>query len=617
MVRKWLAVYDTNLALTSKLRFMTDDKQPFSIKHTYPVFNKGFLKPIAPIIDRTLALHRLNQTYHKVAHHDCGITFMHSVNDLYQLAVDVDEKELEHIPQTGGCIVVANHPTGLAETLLVYTLLLRRRKDVKLMATTMLSRIHQLRSVTISTDNLDTNNRLATNKAAIKAALDWVKAGHVLVTFPAGEVSHFTFAEKQVIDGQWSTLAISLSKKTNAPILPICFKTRNNWLFNAAGVIHPFLRTMLIPRAFEKAAKKVMPATIGLPIAKRVIQDSEPKLVSEWLRRLTYALSYNKLNSCQYAQNKQAQTLQPLMDPVPREWLLNEIAQLPKAAELHTYKHFSCYGVLGSSLNHLMKEIGRVREMTFRQVGEGTGKAIDTDYFDAHYYQIFIWDHQHKEVVGGYRIGLVNDLLAKRDKSAIYLSEFYHNALSIMPKDGKAADIGRSFIAPAYQCHYQPLFILWQGIGKLLLKNPGYRYLFGLVSLSRDSLSPFAMRFLIACLRNGQYKSENDELSPKEPYYEDNELPRALKTLSQLPLNFSLIKETIETLENKKFSLPVLLKHYCQQLGAKCLNFSTDPDFGSGVDVLIITDLAKTKPEKLARYMGKEIAKAFQTQFQR
>lgn len=591
-------------------------QKPFSIKHTYQVFDKKLLKPVVPLIDRALALNVLNNGYFHNKHLVNTPEFTKGVINYYQLHSSYNPTELDRIPLKGACILVVNHPTGIAETILLYDLLATRRQDVKFMATTMLENVEQAKDIMISTDPFENKNggTKKTNIKAVRSAASWLEAGHLLVVFPSGEVSHFHLKEKQVMDRQWSSLPITLSKKTGSPIIPVFCEANNRWWFHAAGMIHPLLRTMLLPRAFKRQAKKTMGITVGHPIPKAALSDADPKTSANWLKMLTYALPYQTTLGNDF-QVTASQITQPIIAPVPAEKLLSELANLPESAKLLSYRHFSCYAAYGRDLKYLLTEIGRTRELTYRDIGEGTGLPADNDRYDQHYIQLFIWDHQANQLVGGYRIGLLDQILQEHGASGYYMNEYYKNPQALFPSDAKCIEVGRSYITPDYQGQYQPLLLLWQGIGRIILRNPGYRYLLGIVSLSQQVFSPFALRFLVACLRRGQYRFEGKEIIPHKPYSADLNLPKPFLKMAEKPLTFQHMKHTIESLENRPMQLPILLKHYCQQLGSRCVSFSEDPAFGNSLDILIFTDLMKTKPEFLARYLGRNHVEAFYQQF--
>jgi hypothetical protein len=266
----------------------------------------------------------------------------------------------------------------------------------------------------------------------------------------------------------------------------------------------------------------------------------------------------------------------------------------------------------GQQLDALLQEIGRMREITFREVGEGTGLATDLDEYDPHYLQVFIWDHDKNQLAGAYRLGLVQKILAERGATGLYLNAFYRNTQELFNRQGDTIELGRSFITKEYQGQSSPLLVLWQGVGRAIQLHDSYRHTVGLVSLSPQEFSPFAMRFIVACLRNGRYAGKEPlSIEPLNPYKDDQKLPMPLKELSQLPMNFAQMKQVLSSLSPESANMPILLKHYCQQMNSQCHGFTVDPDFGNCVDILLTSDLAQADLTHLARYFGKEGAQEF------
>jgi putative hemolysin len=263
---------------------------------------------------------------------------------------------------------------------------------------------------------------------------------------------------------------------------------------------------------------------------------------------------------------------------------------------------------------NLMKEIGRLREITFRMAGEGTGKACDNDRFDSHYVHLFLWDGDRHEVAGGYRLGLTDEILMRHGKRGLYSRTLFQYGCRFLDRINPAIELGRSFVSPKYQRSYQPLMLLWKGIGVFVSRNPHYRMLFGPVSITSD-YHAISRDLIVAYLK--RYKKRTDLarfVKARNPLREDSlgarELKLALQHLDQGTGDMKDLSEMVSEMEAGQKGIPILLKHYVN-LGGEFLGFSIDPDFRNAIDALILVDLCRTDPRLLERYMGSGPATRF------
>ena len=258
-------------------------------------------------------------------------------------------------------------------------------------------------------------------------------------------------------------------------------------------------------------------------------------------------------------------------------------------------------------MGSVLTESGRQREIAFRAVGKGTGKAIDLDQFDPHFYQLFIWDRKNEKLVSGCCIVLVEELVDQQGVQGLNVSEvFEHVNNFIATESGKTVEIGRSFVSTEYQGQVTPMLLMWKTMGHFTAILKEYRYMIGLVTLSRTEMSEFGLQFLVSCLKKGQYASKSKVLVvPKYPY-EKKPLPKPFGASAKLPLSFRQIGQIIESLDHRLAKPNILLKHYYQQMGAECINFTVDRDFADVVDILIRVDLAQADATHVKRYFGDE-----------
>ena len=317
-----------------------------------------------------------------------------------------------------------------------------------------------------------------------------MKAGHVLVLFPAGEVSSIHLTQRQVTDPMWYATTARIVRKAGAPVLPVFFEGANSALFQAAGLVHPGLRTALLPHELLNKQNKTIKVRAGglVPFQKleRLVGDYE---LTNYLRMRTYALKHRetiKLMNKRKTVVSQKGSDAPfrLIEPKPGQGLLEEeVRKLPRDQILIETGDYTVFHARAHHIPNLLYEIGRLREITFRKNGEGTGKAVDLDRFDLYYTHLFVWNNKEREVVGAYRLGLVDLILDRFGQEGLYSSTLFNYKDSFLQRIASGIELGRSFVRSEYQKLYLPLLLLWKGIARFTVRNPSYTTLFGLVSV--------------------------------------------------------------------------------------------------------------------------------------
>ena len=561
-----------------------------------------------------LALAPLKRVYEELVHCQTPADFAGKALEVMGVRHDIDNEDLSRIPTTGPAIVVANHPYGGLDGLLLMSLLLQRRGDVRLLANHLLWRIPELRPILIPIDVLDPTRKTA-NLSGLRTAIAHVKSGGLLATFPAGAVSHLHLKNRHVLDPQWSGTAVRLIRKCNAPVTPMYFAGHNSAQFQFAGLIHPLLRTALLPRELINKRNHQIQVKVGNPIPTSQIDDTEDDIsLANLLRLRTYALA--KTNP--YIRKKplllRKQTTQvPVAQAIAPSIIAAELEALPITQQLLETNGLKVVYAQASQLPWTLQELGRLRELSFRGVGEGTGQERDIDLFDNYYTQLICWNPKTSEIVGGYRIGAVDNILQHFGLRGLYTQSLFkfNHALFEQPEMayGKALELGRSFVREEYQRSFTPLLSLWRGLCTYVAKHPQYRILFGPVSISNDYL-PASRLMLVDFLKQ---------------HHLDHKLARFIKPRTQLrrrhPLA-GLSKEVVQLSDLDTFStllsqiepdqkgVPVLLRQYIK-FGGRLLGFNLDTQFGDVIDGLIMVDLSHTELKTLQRYMGKEEALAY------
>lgn len=559
-----------------------------------------------------MGIQYLNDAYAKVVRDDSTPNFFQRAMRALDLSYSVSEEDLARIPLKGPTIVVANHPYGAIDGIVLGALLTRLRSDSKLMANYFLERMEEIKPWLISVDPFESSDSARNNFKAIKSTLRFLKEGGCLGTFPAGTVSHFHFRSRQITDPVWTLNTARLVHMSQATVVPCYFEGNNSLLFQLAGIVHPRLRTILLPREMMRCHGINLRVRIGTPIPYRKLAEfSNNQSLVEFLRLKTYILAKRKEETPAkrfyfpaLGRNKDEQV--PIIPPLDRNVLSREIAALPEEQRLVQHNQFNVYWAHSGQIPNILQEVGRLREVTFRSVQEGTGEAYDLDRFDLYYRHLFIWDEQTRSIAGAYRLGPTDEILDRHGKDGLYTSTLFKFKPSFLEKLSPALEMGRSFIAPEYQKKHATLSLLWRGIGQFVVLNPRYKILFGPVSISREYHS-ISQNLIVKFLREHR---TDETLRPlvkaKHPPrgrmplrgYERKALQRSIRTIED-------ISALVSEIEHDSKGVPALLKHYLK-LNGQLISFNVDNDFGHCLDGLIMVDLTRSDRRLLRSYLTPE-----------
>ncbi|GAB6036786.1 GNAT family N-acetyltransferase [Fundidesulfovibrio butyratiphilus] len=576
---------------------------------TKNVLAKAVLQAVTKPVSRLLALDGLDRRYQNIAPECTGRDFLREVMRIYSLGVRVSPLELERIPKTGPVVVVANHPFGGVEGVILADMLLGVRPDVKILANSLLGRIGELANLFILVNPFGGSGATRTNIAPLKQSLGWLRSGGLLGAFPAGEVASFDLRRGRVADAPWSPNVARLIRKTGATVVPVHFHGNNGPMFHLAGLIHPRLRTALLPREFVNKAKKTLDVRIGAPIPAAKLAGLDDDAVSQRLRlrveMLGRAPSKSRLRRWLPVVGRTRR--ESLIAPTAPGLLAAEVAALPAACLLLENGEYSVFEASAGQIPLVLREIGRLRELSFRKVGEGTGKACDLDAFDHHYSHLFLWNRRTSEVVGAYRLGRTDEIVNRLGSGGLYVSTLFRLKGAFLRELGPALEMGRSFVRPEYQRSYNALLLLWKGIGAVVARQPRYRTLFGPVSVTGQY--QLSSRQLIARYFEGlgELPALSRLVRPRKPLRGGRWLGGAARTLCQ---DAESLSELVSDLEPDKSGLPVLMRQYLK-MGGKLLAFNVDKDFSDALDGLVVVDLMNTDSRMLERYMGKAGVAAF------
>ncbi len=570
---------------------------------------------VQPSLDRLLRLPALNSRYLSIEEERRTNDFLNEALASLQVQVDASPGDLARIPAAGPVLVVANHPFGGLEGIALAALLRRVRPDVKLMANYLLQAVPEMRQHLIAVDPFGRADSATRNIGPLKEAVRWMRGGGLLGIFPAGEVSSLHLKQRAVTDPAWNPAAARMARMAKAAVLPVYFHGDNGPLFNLLGLLHPRMRTVLLPRQLLNKQNTTLQVAIGSAIpASRLEKFENEDQLTRYLRLRTYILRnrFTKENASPvFAVPALPAEIAPAQDLVRAEF-----AALPSWATLADNGQFAVVSARGRSIPHLLNEIGRLREESFREVGEGTGKDVDLDRFDPDYDHLILWHKGNAEIAGAYRIGRANELLENKGPAGLYTATLFKYKKEFLTRIAPALELGRAFVRRDYRKSYAPLLMLWKGIGAYVAREPRYRFLFGPVSIS-SAYHPFSqalmMRFLQARFGNADLAPAIKPKNPPRPAKASRPGGLRLRDVSDLCQDIEDLSGLVAEVEKDGKGVPVLLRQYLK-LGGHILTFNLDHDFGNAIDGLMLIDLANTPPKTLEKYMGSEQAQKFLAQ---
>ena len=590
-------------------------RSPFAIERMLPPQSglKGVLLGCAaPVINSILGLRKLDQMYNRIQ--QAGAPFaspdeflkvaLQQMNISYDLAVG----SLDRIPKTGPLVVVANHPFGGIEACILLRILTSIRQDIRFMANFLLGKLQETKDFCIFVDPFGGDRASRRNLQPLRESIDWVQQGGVLCVFPSGTVSHFHWPQREITDPPWSPSVSRVVRRSGAPVIPVFFPGSNGLFFQGMGLIHPILRTALLARELGNKCNKTFEVRIGnlVPFAKLTRFHTDEELIT-YLRLRTYILGNRNRVELSASLSPSARSLNPIkhekiLPPAPSQLLQDEVDKLPASQILLQSDGMIVAFSRAAQTPNILREIGRLREITFREVNEGTGKAIDLDEFDRYYLHLFIWNNNKQEVVGAYRLGRTDRILRHFGSKGLYSSTLFDFDEKLLKQLGPSLELGRSFVRLEYQKTYTALLLLWRGICHFVLKTPRYTRLFGPVSINNEYDSVSRELITMFLKANNIVPELAKLIRARNPMSRTKIKGMDIHTTSFVVKDLRDVSDLLQDIESTQKSVPVLLKQYLK-LGGKLLGFNVDSSFGDVLDGLICVDLLETDPRFLERYM--------------
>lgn len=559
------------------------------------------------ILLKVLRISKLNRIYKKHKNKS-NVDFLNAILDEVKIKFEIPQEDLKRIPKNGAFISVSNHPLGGIDGILLLKLLVERRPDYKIIANFLLHRIEPLKPYVMPVNPFEDRKDLKSSVSGIKHALQHLRDGYPLGIFPAGEVSTYHDG-KLIVDKPWEEGAIKLINKANVPIIPIYFHAKNSRLFYFLSKINDTLRTAKLPSELLTQKSRIIKVRIGKPIS---IQDQEEhKSIDDFhqfIRKKTYMLAKpfevnTRLIKTPFL--KIPKQPKEVISPIPTEKICKEIEKLRADDDrLLESKNYEVFFAESEKIPNILREIGRLREITFREVGEGTNNAIDIDKYDNYYHHMFLWDNAINMVVGAYRMGLGKDIYKKYGIKGFYISTLFRMEAELFHMMEQSIEMGRAFIIKDYQQKPMPLFLLWKGIVHVTLRFPEHKYLIGGVSIS-NQFSNFSKSLMIEFMKSNYYDPYLAQyIHPKKEYkVKLNDVDKDF-VFDESKSDMQKFDKIIDELEPGTLRLPVLLKKYVKQ-NAKLVAFNVDPKFNNAVDGLMYIRIADL-PESTVRPVMEE-----------
>ena len=576
----------------------------------------GFLGTFAGwILMKVLKISTLNKVYDRNKHLQ-DVEFLNAILQDLEIKFEIPEEDLKRLPKDGAYITISNHPLGGIDGVLLLKLMLEKEPNFKIIANFLLHRIEPLKKYIMPVNPFENHKDVKSSVIGLKETFRHLSDGKPLGMFPAGEVSTYKDG-KLVVDKPWEDGAMKVIRKAQVPVVPIYFHAKNSRLFYFLSKIDDTMRTAKLPSELFSQKDRIIKVRIGKPISVSE-QNEHPDIedYSEFLRKKTYMLA-NSFND----ESKQLLSVPNLKSPKSPKQIATPANQEKMVAEVNKLRDSDCrllqsknYEVFfteAHKIPNILHEIGRLREVTFREVGEGTNESIDLDKYDQYYHHMFLWDDETKQIAGAYRMGLGSEIFPKYGMEGFYLNDLFRFESELYEMMQNSIEMGRAFIIKDYQQKPMPLFLLWRGIIHTTLRYPEHKFLLGGVSIS-NQFTDFSKSLMIEFMKSNYYDPYIAQyVHPKKEF--KVKLKDADKDFifDEAEADLNKFDKIIDELEPGSLRLPVLIKKYIKQ-NARLVAFNVDPLFNNAIDGLMYIRIADI-PESTM----KPVMEEFQAELER
>jgi putative hemolysin len=546
---------------------------------------------------KLLRISTLNKLYNRHKNKDTA-DFLNGLLEDLQIEFEIPEEDLRRIPKMGAFITISNHPLGGVDGVLLLKLLLERRPDYKIIANFLLHRIEPLKPYIMPVNPFEDRKDAKSSTAGFMQAIRHLNNDLPLGIFPAGEVSTYRDG-KLVVDKKWEESAMKLIQRAEVPVIPIYFHAKNSRMFYMLAKLSDVFRTAKLPSEVLSQKNRVVKVRIGNPISVKAQKEHESlNDFTDFLRRKTYMLSkpYDKeskrLSDIPNA-IKIPKAPKKIAATTDQKSMIKEVDALREMGDkrLLESKNYEVFLSKKEHIPNILTELGRLREITFRAIGEGTNNATDLDHYDDYYHQMFLWDRDANRIAGAYRMGMGSEISKVYGMEGFYLNELFKFEPELHKMMSESIEMGRAFIIKEYQLKPMPLFLLWKGIVHCTLRFPEHKYLIGGVSIS-NKFSNFSKSLMIEFMKSNYYDPYVAQyITPKKDFKVKLEDADKDFIFDESEADLNKFDKIIDELEPNELRLPVLIKKYVKQ-NAKVVAFNVDPLFNNAVDGLMYIRIA-------------------------
>ena len=565
------------------------------IREKYPKLksNRVIQKAIGKFANSIVHQEEINTFMHEHSHLG-SFEFIENILEELEFSYTLSDQNIQNIPATGRVVIIANHPLGGLDALALIKAISSVRKDIRIVANDFLTQVKALKPIMIEINNF----KKGQSKESITKIYDTLNSEGAIIIFPAGEVSRAT--TKGIKDGEWQRSFLKFATRTSSPILPVFIGGKNSKTFYSVSALNKSLATLLLSNELFKQKGKELELIIGEIIPSQhtypasISKDKIVKLYKKHIYALKKGETYFK-------------TQKAIAQAEDRRYIKQELKESQLLGSTKDGKKIYLYEWSQNS-SSLLNEIGRLREISFRQVGEGVNKKRDIDKYDRYYKHIVLWDDEDLEIVGAYRIGVTSEIVATFVTDALYTNTLFEHTKHFNKYLSNSIELGRSFVQPKYWGS-RALDYLWQGIGAYLSNNPQIKYMYGPVSLSANY--PKVAKDMILFFYDTYFPAKKEIVKARIPYSIDFKDEYMKVFQSELLLNN--YKEDFKTLKKAlgflALSVPTLYKQYadlCEEGGIEFCAYNIDKEFSNCVDSFILVDISKIKEKQKKRYFQSE-----------
>ncbi|WBA40779.1 lysophospholipid acyltransferase family protein [Hymenobacter canadensis] len=554
---------------------------------------------LRPVWEQLVQLRKLQDLYAQSSHLN-GLDFVAQLLRHLHISVRYDAAELRRLPATA-FVAIANHPCGLLDGLVLLHVLGQARPQLRAVASELLAPLlpqlaQQL--VLVSPER----QAAGRNVPGVRQMLRHLHNDVPLLLFPAGEVAHRSHLFRPAHDSAWNPTAGRLLALARVPVVPVWLSGQNSATFSVLGLLHPLLRTARLPAELLNKRGQTIQVRIGQPVAPAELGRLPLAEQLPYLRARVYGLG--SAPERRFAALLPPLPLPPVLAETPAGLLEADIAALRPGRCLVRHGRWEVYLGKKAELPHVLREIGRLRELTFRREGEGTQQPTDLDHYDDYYRHLFLYDRENRQLVGAYRLGLGRAILRQHGRRGFYLHSLFRLKKELIPVLRQSLELGRSFVRAEYQRQPLPLALLWKGIAEYLANHPEYQYLLGPVSIS-NRFSMVSKAVMVEYLQRHCFDTQlAAHVRPRKEFryrpLDDASGPTRL----QAGLNdLQQLQQLVCGLEPGGSGVPVLLRQYLKQ-NARLLGFNIDPRFSNTLDGLLLLD-ARELPARTHRLLGR------------